>query len=130
MQHARYLIFVGLFAMIGCAGSPWQITGMNPTEIRAVSDRDLCRTYTSRGFYSGATPTVEGEVKRRGLDCSYAAAENEAAAQRSLGLMYWGTETMRSAEPQYGYPQPAPAPAVQPCRREWVPSIGWVLHCP
>ena len=130
MRYPLYAVSAVAMVLAGCAGSAWQVTGMSPGQLRAVSDRDLCHTYTFRGTYSGATPTVESEVRRRGLDCGYAAVENDRARQRSQDLMLWGLDTMKDAQQRQVYPAPAVAPPMQPCRRELVPGAGWVVHCP
>ena len=64
-----------------------QVTNMNSTQIKSVSNSDLCRTYSFKGFYDGDTYTVRNEVKRRGIDCGTPGslkADNSAAMINAL----------------------------------------------
>ena len=78
---------LSLLILSACAGSPMQVTKMNSTQIKSVSNSDLCRTYSFKGFYDGDTYTVRNEVKRRGIDCGTPGslkADNSAAMISAL----------------------------------------------
>ena len=122
MRYARYAIFVGLLVMTGCAGS--RIAGMSPAELRTVSDRKICLTYTHPGGRY-ATLSLETEVKRRGLICSYAAAKNEAAARRSLEQFRAGMEMMNNSRGTVYPPPPNPPAAAQPWQPSPPPPAFW-----
>ena len=51
------------------SGSPFVTVQMSPSELRGISDKQLCKAYRAEGFYSGKTPAIVYEVSRRGLDC-------------------------------------------------------------
>lgn len=84
----QLLLILGLsLTLVGCAGSPMQVTNMNGTQIKSVSNSDLCRTYSFKGYYDGDTYTVRNEVKRRGIDCGTPGslkADNSAAMMNAL----------------------------------------------
>ncbi len=73
--------------LAGCAGSPSQLTAMSKTELASASDKDLCDVINWRGAYSGRTPLLVAEMKRRGLDC-----DDVEAVCKSYGLTPGTTE--------------------------------------
>lgn len=67
----RFAIAVVLTGMLSaCAGDVFTVHQMSQDELRYVTDAELCRSYTFRGAYSGATPNVVSEVRARNLDCN------------------------------------------------------------
>lgn len=80
---------LAMATLYGCAGSPAQLTAMSPTELASASNTDLCNVINWRGAYSGRTPALVAEMKRRGLDCD----EVEAIC-KSYGL--------QPGTPEYG----------------------------
>ena len=74
-------------SLAGCAGSPSQLTAMSQAELASASDKDLCDVINWRGAYSGRTPLLVAEMKRRGLDC-----DDVEATCKSYGLKPGTTE--------------------------------------
>ena len=83
----KLLLILGFtLGLAGCAGSPMQVTNMNSTQIKSVSNSDLCRTYSLKASMMN-TYTVRNEVKRRGIDCGTPGslkADNSAAMINAL----------------------------------------------
>ena len=101
----KAIFYVCIVAMIsGCAGSPMQVTSMNSTEIKSVSNVDLCKTYSFKGYYDGDTYTVRNEVKRRGLECGIPGSlkpditpANDAALLQGLSIMANSGNSVRNS---------------------------------
>ena len=68
MLYARSLgtaLFVGsVLALSGCAHNTYAIANMSPSELKVVSDADLC--YAQRYWQS---PNLRNEIALRRLDC-------------------------------------------------------------
>lgn len=70
----RVLVLAALslvFLIFGCAGSPYRVARMDASEIRGVTDHQLCRAWAGvGGFESSRTRVVVREIERRRVDCS------------------------------------------------------------
>ena len=119
------------------SGSPFVTVQMSASELRGISDKQLCNTYRMEGFYSGKTPPIINEVNRRGLDCYGAKGKCRAYGFKEGTSGFAGcvmqTE-MQLVEEQRKQNKatidnaisnlnpPAPAPVVI-CRNTWVYDV-------
>jgi hypothetical protein len=62
-------LFLLMFLLAGCSGSPVHTSSMNSSELRYIDDHTLCKAYTPREAYSPSR-SVRFEVQRRGLNCN------------------------------------------------------------
>jgi S1-C subfamily serine protease len=73
-----FLFLCTTMALVGCAGSPYALKQMSETELRTVSDVDLCDAYNFDKAWSGnRVPSFNREIRRRTLDCVYVERRGE-----------------------------------------------------
>lgn len=71
------LLFLCMLTLTGCPGSLLALSRMNSTEIQSAKSNDLCEAYALGKRMGEKHSNIEGEIERRGLNCS--AAVNKQA---------------------------------------------------